>query len=279
MRFGGSVMLPYHSPKEWLAYVKELQYSAVIFPVHWSAPKAIRQEYLSCIRDNDLLIGEVGVWKNLFSPDEKQRAAALSESIHCLELAEEVEANCCVNISGTPSHVWDGYHPLNYSKEIYDRVVETSRKIIDAVQPEKTAYTLEPMPWMCPRSPEENLQLIRDVDRPAFRAHLDYCNMVSSMERYADVHRFIETCFSLLAPHIRSIHAKDILVDQHILPLCIEEVAPGKGCIPFDLVLQLSHCLGPNTPVFVEHLPDHESYLNASRFIHKIANEAGIPIQ
>ena len=279
MRIGGSVMKPYHSPKEWLALVNELQYSTVTFPVHWSAPKAVRQEYLSCIRDHDLVIGEVGVWKNLLSPDEAQRNAALSESFRCLELAEEVGANCCVNICGTPAELWDGYHPLNYARETYEKIVEISRKIIDTVQPEKTAYTLEPMPWMCPRSPEEYLQLIRDVDRHAFQVHLDYCNMISSMDRYAHAEAFIESCFALLAPHIRCIHAKDVLIDDHVLPLCIREVPPGAGSIPWARVLQLSQQLGDDIPVFVEHLPDHESYLAAIAFVRKAAREAGIPIK
>ncbi|MBE5786742.1 MAG: sugar phosphate isomerase/epimerase [Clostridiales bacterium] len=279
MRLGGSVMPPYHSPKEWLALVKELQYSAVIFPVHWSAPRAVRQEYLSCIRDNDLAIGEVGIWKNLFAPDDAQRKAALEDSFRCLELAEEVGANCCVNICGTPAEIWDGFHPLNYARETYERIVEISRRIIDTVQPEKTSYTLEPMPWMCPRSPEEYLQLIRDVDRPAFRAHLDYCNMISSADRYADAEGFIEKCFALLSPYIRSIHAKDILIDDHILPLCIQEVPPGKGSMPLGMVLQLSHHLGEDATVFVEHLPDHESYLAAIDHMRKVGEAAGVPIK
>ena len=37
MRLGGSVMKPYNSPKEWLQHVKELGYSAVIFPVDSTA--------------------------------------------------------------------------------------------------------------------------------------------------------------------------------------------------------------------------------------------------
>ena len=41
MRLGGSVMKPYASPKEWLAHVKELGYSAVIFPVESTAPLSV----------------------------------------------------------------------------------------------------------------------------------------------------------------------------------------------------------------------------------------------
>lgn len=279
MRFGGSILKPYHSPKEWLALVKELKYSAVTFPVHWSAPASVRREYLQCIRDSDLLIGEVGVWKNLFAPDAEEREAAFEESLRCLELAEEVGANCCVNISGAPAALWDGYHPANYSRALYDRVIEISQRIIDRVGPVNTAYTLEPMPWMCPRSPEEYLQLMRDVDRPAFLVHLDYCNMISSMDRYADAAGFIQHCFDLLGPFIRSIHAKDVCLDDHVLPVCIREVQPGAGCIPFDTVLRLSHAINQDIPVFVEHLPDHESYLAAAAFIHQTAKKAGVPLR
>ena len=44
MRLGGSIMKPYHSPKEWLALVKAYGYSAVSFPVNSDAPHHVRQE-------------------------------------------------------------------------------------------------------------------------------------------------------------------------------------------------------------------------------------------
>ena len=36
------------------------------------------------------------------------------------------------------------------------------------------------MPWMIPDSPDENLQLIKDVNRKAFAVHLDFVNMINS---------------------------------------------------------------------------------------------------
>ena len=155
MRIGGSVMKPYHSPAEWLAQVKELNYSAVIFPVDSSAPKAVRQDYLKCCLDNDLLIGEVGVWRNTMSKTEGDKH--IGYAIRQLELAEEVGANCCVNIAGSWGEYWDGYHPDQGTKAFYDAVVETTQKIIDAVKPVKTCFSLEPMPWMAPE-PMSRLQ-------------------------------------------------------------------------------------------------------------------------
>ena len=277
MRLGGSVMKPYNSPAEWLAQVSELGYRAVIFPVDCTAPAEVRREYLQCIKDNDLLIGEVGVWRNCMSLDPAEREKHIAYAIGQLELAEEVGANCCVNIAGAWSELWDGYHPGHATREYYESLVEITRRIIDAVQPKKTCFSLEPMPWMCPESPEEYLQLIKDIDREGFAVHLDYANMINSIGRYRDSSGFISHCFELLAPHIRSIHAKDLLLDDVRLPLCIEEVAPGEGSIDLGLVLKLADGLG-DVPVFVEHLPDHEAYLAAANHMRTVAKKNGLAL-
>ncbi|MBQ7866922.1 MAG: sugar phosphate isomerase/epimerase [Clostridia bacterium] len=273
MRLGGSVMKPYASPAEWLAHVRELGYTAVIFPVDSTAPKSVRQDYLRCAQDNDLLIGEVGVWRNCMSRDPAEKAANIEWAIRQLELAEEVGANCCVNIIGSWADLWDGYHPEHASKAFYEEAITTTQQIIDAVKPQKTCFSIEPMPWMCPESPQEYLQMIKDVDRPAFQVHLDYCNMINGIDRYRDSSAFIRKCFELLGPHIRSIHAKDVLIDDLRLPLCVEEVPPGQGSIDLPLVLKLACELDGDVPVFVEHLPDHEAYMAASAYMRKAAEK------
>ena len=279
MRLGGSVMKPYTSPKEWLAHVKELGYSAVIFPVDSTADASVIRDYASCCRDNDLLIGEVGAWRNVMAKDEKERAANLEWNIRQLELAETVGANCCVNISGSLAELWDGYHPALDSAEVYAQVVENTRRIIDAVQPTHTAYSLEPMPWMVPESPEQYLQLMKDVDRPAFKVHLDYCNMLNSLDRYRHASGFISRCFELLGGHIVSIHAKDARLADGMLPIQINEVAPGEGSLDLSLVTKLAHALGEDTPVFVEHLPDHDAYMKAAAVMRTAAQKAGVPVK
>lgn len=279
MRLGGSVMKPYSSPKEWLAHVKELGYSAVIFPVESTAPAHVIRDYLQCCRDNDLLIGEVGAWRNVMARDEKERAANLDWNIRQLELAETVGANCCVNISGSMAELWDGYHPALGTREVYERVVENTQRIIDAVKPTHTAYSLEPMPWMVPESPEQYLQLMRDVDRSAFKVHMDYCNMINGVERYRDASGFIAHCFELLGENIVSIHAKDVLISEGALPVNINEVPPGEGSIDLPLVTELAHALGDDIPVFVEHLPDHAAYMKAAAVMRQAAEQAGVPVK
>lgn len=279
MRLGGSVMKPYNSPKEWLAHVKELGYSAVIFPVESTAPLSVIREYEQVCRDNDLLIGEVGAWRNVMARDEKERAANMDWNIRQLELAETVGANCCVNISGSFAEMWDGYHPDLDTKETWDLVVSNTQKIIDAVKPTRTSYSLEPMPWMVPESPEQYLQLLKDVDRPAFKVHLDYCNMLNSIERYRHASEFITHCFDLLGENIVSIHAKDALIVQGALPVNINEIMPGKGSIDLSLVTKLAHQLGDDIPVFVEHLDTHEDYLQAAAAMREAARKANVPVK
>ncbi len=279
MRLGGSVMKPYNSPEQWLAHVRELGYSAVIFPVNSDASPSVRKAYLDCAQENDLLIGEVGVWKNLFSPNKAEADEAFAYSVKQLELAEQVGARCCVNISGSFGEHWDGYHPDNYSKQTYERIVEISRRIIDEVRPVHTTYSLEPMPWMVPDSPEAYLQLLKDVDRKAFSVHLDFTNMINSVQRYHERDAFVRHCFELLGPHIVSIHAKDVRMGAGDLPCSILEVQPGEGVIDLGAVTRMAHALGEDTPVFVEHLPDHASYMAAAAHMRSVATAAGVPVK
>ncbi len=279
MRLDGSILTPFHSPSEWLKEVRRLQYSAVIFPVDCTAPVSLRRDFQQCCLDNDLLIGEVGAWQNVLDPDPLKRAANIDYNIRQLELAEEIGACCCVNISGSVGTRWDGFHPSQHSAAHYAQVVENTQYILDAVKPLRTAYTLEPMPWMPPDSPEQYAQLLKDVNRPGFKVHLDYCNMINSIERYRESSTFIARCFDLLGQDVVSIHAKDALLSDDGLPLQIREASPGEGTLDMGLILRLSHALGNDMPVFVEHLPSDAHYHRATAYLRAMAAEAGVPVR
>ena len=50
MRLGGGIERGYKNPQEWLQLVKQLGYSAVLFPVDSNASDSVIQDYLSVIR-------------------------------------------------------------------------------------------------------------------------------------------------------------------------------------------------------------------------------------
>jgi sugar phosphate isomerase/epimerase len=275
MRIGGGIEKPYHNPEEWYKLVKELGYRAVLAPIDYKAGKEERQAYLQCAREHDLVIGEVGVWKNVLAINDEERKAAMEYSINQLELAEELGANCCVNIAGSRGEIWDGFYRENYSEDTYTLIVDSIREIIDAVKPKRTFFTIESMPWMVPDSPDEYLQLIQDVDRKAFGVHLDFVNMMNCPKRVLFCDEFIEECFTKLGSHIKSIHGKDVVMENAYTTV-IRETMPGKGIINYQKVARLCESLGPDTTLFVEHLPDFESYKKAAAYVREQAALAGV---
>lgn len=277
MRIGGATPRPYESPEEWLAQVSSLGYSAVAAPVGYDAPKEVKRAYLDCVRENDLVIGEVGIWRNAISPDEKERQAAMEFSRQQLALAEELGANCCVNIAGARGPVWDGCYAENYADDVYALIVDTVRSIIDSVQPKRTYFTLEPMPWMHPDSPDDYLNMIRDIDRERFAVHLDFANLINSMHKYLYSTAFITECYQKLAPYIKSVHAKDVALDG--LPCRLRETNPGRGTVDFANVLRLTSDLGEDAVLFVEHMETYEEFRDAVAHLRGIAAREGIAVK
>lgn len=146
---------------------------------------------------------------------------------------------------------------------------------IDSVKPKRTFYTIESMPWMIPDSPDEYLQLIQDVDRKAFGVHLDFVNMINCPKRFLFCDEFIEECFTKLGPYIKSIHGKDVIMENAYTTV-IREVMPGNGRVNYQKVARLCESLGADTALFVEHLPDFESYKKAATYVKEQATLAGV---
>lgn len=276
MRIGGGIEKAYHNPQEWVDFAKDLRYSAVLCPIDASSNDATRQEYLKAAKEADLLIGEVGVWRNCMSTDDAVRKDAMDYAKAQLDLAEQMGANCCVNIIGSRcKEAWDSFDAANYAPDFYALAVDSVREIIDAVKPKHTFYSIEPMPWVLPDSPEQYLQLIKDVDREGFGVHLDFVNMINCPERYVNSTAFVARCFDLLGPHIKSIHGKDALMERAYTTL-IHECMPGKGTLDYTRILPMVEKLGPDTPLFVEHLPDYDTYKTAAAYVRSQAQAAGV---
>ncbi|MDF2542996.1 MAG: hypothetical protein K0S47_2714 [Herbinix sp.] len=277
MRIGGGIERPYTNPDEWITHVKDLKYSAVLVPIGFDATKEEKKDYLNYIKKYNLILGEVGAWRNPISINEQERKLSLDYCKKQLALAEEMGANCCVNIAGARGEKWDGFYQDNYTKEVYTLIVDTVREIIDSVNPKNTFYTIEPMPWMVPDSPDAYLQLLKDVDRSSFAVHLDFTNMINHPRKYLYSSEFISECFDKLGPYIKSIHIKDVNM-KDTFPCCIEECMPGKGTIDCGHVLRCCEGLGKDTTVFVEHLKTYEEYKEAVSYVRIVAERENMTI-
>lgn len=274
MRLGGPLFAKFSSPEEWVDAVRQSGYRAVYCPVGVEADETTIKAYARAARQADIVIAEVGVWNNPLAQDESERTAAVQKCQASLLLADEIGARCCVNIAGSRGPKWDGPHPADLTAETFDMIVATTRAIIDAVRPARTFYTLEPMPWMYPDSPDAYLALIKAIDRKAFAVHLDPVNMINCPARYFDNAGFLKECFAKLGPHIRSIHAKDTLLGDH-LTVHLDEVRPGRGALDYTVFLQEAARLDPDMPFMLEHLPSEVEYAAAAAHVRSVARQAG----
>ena len=115
--------------------------------------------------------------------------------------------------------------------------VENCRKVIDAVKPKQTTFSIEMMGWNLPDGPDEYLRLIKAVDRPAFAVHMDVCNGINSPRRFYRNAEFIRECFAKLGRWIVSCHAKDLAFIPE-MNVHFKEVIPGTGQVDYETYLR-----------------------------------------
>ncbi len=276
IRLGGPLFEKYESPQEWVAAVKRAGFSAAYCPVNANQSDDVIQSYEQEAKRNNIIIAEVGAWSNPISPNDEERKKALSKCTTQLALADRIGANCCVNISGSRNeNNWAGPHEDNLTKETFDLIVETIRKIIDDVKPKRTFFTLETMPWGYPDSPDSYVELLHAIDRKHFAVHLDPVNLVCSPQRYYNNGSLIRECFDKLGPYLKSCHAKDILLSEK-LTTHLDEVRPGLGNLDYAVFLQ-ELSARQDIPLMLEHLSSAEEYAQAAIHIRKVGKKEGIP--
>jgi sugar phosphate isomerase/epimerase len=274
VRLGGPAPGKYSDPVEWVKAIKSLGYSTTLTPVQPGASGELIKSFREEAKKNNILIAEVGAFgNNILDPNEAVRKEAIRKNIAALQLAEEIGACCCVNTSGGNAEVIDRPDPGIYSKATFDLVIETVRYIIDQVKPQKTFYTLEAMPFMLPDSPDSCLEIIKAVGRKNFAAHLDPVNMISSPQRYFNNALFLKECFAKLGPHIKSIHAKDVIISKGLVHL--EERRPGLGSLNYTVFLQEASKL-KDIPIILEHLNTQEEYKLAADYVRETGSKAGV---
>ena len=276
VRLGGPVFEKCNSPEEWVAALKKLGYQAAYCPVAPGADPALIKAYQAAAAKNDIVIAEVGAWSNPISPDQETAKKAIQKCIDSLALADEIGASCCVNVSGSrnPKH-WAGPHKDNLTDATFDLIVETTRKIIDAVKPKHTYFTLECMPWAYPDSVDSYQKLIKAIDRKQFGVHLDPMNLITSPQIFYRNGEMIRDCFRKLGPQIRSCHAKDITLREDNAVPQFDEIVAGKGNLDYSVFLTELAKL-KDVPLMMEHLNTAEEYLQAAGYIRSVGKMVNV---
>lgn len=224
----------------------------------------------------DIVIAEVGAWRNLLAPDPAKRKANAAFVASRLALADAVGARCCVDYLGTLDPDSDyGPHPANLTRATFDLAVEVIRGVIDAVKPKRTRFTLETMQWILPDSVDAYAAFVRAIDRKAFAVHLDPTNLVVSPRLYYDTGALLRECFARLGKWIVSCHAKDLKI-RNELALHFDEVRVGLGAMDYGVFLDELNRLPDPPPLMLEHLAAEADYAAARDHIFKTGRARGI---
>jgi sugar phosphate isomerase/epimerase len=276
IRLGGPIFLKFDDPRELAREHRRLGYSAAYCPSAKAADttriRAIEQAFAA----ENVVIAEVGAWCNMLDPDSDKRRKNLDYVTERMALADEVGARCCVDYAGSfnPKIPW-GPDPRNVSQEFQDATVDNCRKIIDAVKPKRSVFTIEMMGWNLPDSPDAYVDLIRAVDRKQFAVHMDVCNGINSPRKFYGNANYTAECFNKLGRWIVSCHAKDLQwvpeLNVHFL-----EVVPGRGSLDYGEYLRQIARLPVDAPLMLEHLKTPEEYAEGQAYIQKVGRETGI---
>ena len=271
MRLGTSSPLQHNTPEEWAENQVKLGCRCVNFPLNCEEPEDKIIAYKDAALKHDLLIAEIGIWRNALAADSAERRKNMDYCIGQLRLADFLGARCAVNGAGAFGPRWDGHYRENFTENAWKETVSMVREIIDTANVKNTYFTLEPMPWMIPTSPKEYLKLIDMVDRDRFAVHMDIINMTNSADRYFNAEEFVDEVTETLGSKIRSCHIKDVhLAEEYTFRL--EECAPGKGEFPLRYYVQKMSSLDPDMPVILEHLNTDEEYIKYMGYLKEELN-------
>lgn len=223
----------------------------------------------------NIVLAEIGIWRNLVSPDEAVRKANLAYAVERLAIADAVGAGCAVSYIGSFKAGTD-YAPAaeNMGREAFDTCVETVRYLLDTVKPTRAKFALEMMQYSLPDSVESYVELIRAIDRPMFGAHFDPVNIIMTPRVYFDNGALIRECFDKLGPWVVSCHAKDIKL-HHQAALHLDEVQIGDGVLDYRTYLSQLNRLPREVPLMLEHL-EGEEYAVARDRVFAVGDAIGV---
>src|ERR1700679_3076579 len=267
VRLGGPIFLKSEDPAELAREHRRLGYRAAYVPPVTTDDHGRIVAITKAFAAEDIVIAEVGAWKNIMDADDAKRKANLAYVIDRMALAEEIGALNCVTISGSMNpKQWDGPDPRNDSAEFFDATVENSRKILDSVKPKRARFSLEMMPWAPPDGAEGYMRLIQAIDRTMFGAHVDMCNLINTPDKFYKNGQLIKETFKKLGNWVVSCHAKDIWGYR----VHFAETIPGRGGLDYTAYLTSVATYAPMAPLMLEHLATAEEYDEGREYIQQV---------
>ena len=237
-------------------------------------------EMRAALKENNVLVFEIGGYRNILHTDESARQANLKHLARCLETADRINCRMVGTITGSRNpegnRFADNYavHPDNWTLETWKLTISGIRQILKDTAGVKAVLGMEAQVTTNLDGPLAHRNLMDDVGSERVKVNLDPTNMVHLYNHFHTT-ELINQCFDLLGENIFGCHAKDSHVLPHSQTVHVQEVCPGRGSLDYETyLLRLSHMKWPRS-LLVEHIPA-DQYAEGYAYIRKVAARVGV---
>ncbi|MCE5249742.1 sugar phosphate isomerase/epimerase [bacterium] len=248
----------------------------------YSAKDSEIKELKSALKEYDVVIFEVGGYRNMLHPDESIRQEYLKHLARCIETADKVGCQMVGTITGSRSPIGvefvDNYnvHPDNWTQETWDFTIKSIKQILNDTAGMKAALGMEAQVTTNLDGPKAHRRLMDEIGSERVKTNLDPTNMIH-LYNYYHTTELINECFDLLGEDIFGCHAKDTYIFPHTQTVHVQEVCPGRGVLDYETYLvRLSRMKWPRS-LLPEHIPG-DQFAEAEAYIRKVAEKVGVTI-
>lgn len=239
-------------------------------------------ELREALKQHDVVVFEVGGYRNILHTDETVRQDNLKHLARCIEAADKIGCPMVGTISGSRNpegNQWgDNYavHPDNWTLETWKLLLSGLKQILADTKGMKAALGMEAQITTNIDGPLAHRRLMDDMGDERIKVNFDPTNMVHLYNHFHTT-ELINECFDLLGEDIIGCHAKDTYVLPHSQTVHIQEVCPGRGNLDYETYLvRLSHMKWPRS-LLPEHIPG-DQFQEAYAYIRKVAEKVGVSI-
>ncbi len=236
-------------------------------------PDSEVREIKAQLKAHDVVFYNIHCAGNIIAPDPEaeQWQRHIIDAIHA---AEEMDLRMVLTHTGSMYPNRNTAHPLNWSRQGWERSVKALKNICKATAGSKIKVAIEPVNTEAINNPWAMKRLREDVGDERIMCGLDITNMAYAGVAFR-MTELLNTTFELLEGMIGYIHAKDFVWDG-MLP-GLDWAMNGTGNMDYEVFL--AHISRIKDPiVYVEFLSSAEEYQQAQRNIRSIANKIGVKI-
>ena len=238
--------------------------SSIGFTVHnlvVNNPKSFTEDNIKKIKEdfhnNSLIIGQTNgrYGGGLVSPDEKVREEAISFVKNMCLITSKLGAPNTYLRPGSvnPNGPWLP-HLENHSNKVFDRLVDSTKKICSVAEDEGVMLSLEGGYVSPIYSARRTKDFIDAVGSKNLGFNQDPVNFISNLNEAYNTKEFLEDFFTLLGDHTLGAHLKDFKVIDTLL-LRFEEEYLGYGMMDQVYFLKRMQDICPDGHILIEHIP------------------------